>query len=594
MKYIFVNPVSYNINFAPVIGIPELLGVLEREHIENEFIDLNLNYLNSVLNKNSLFEYIQFCDSAVVNKTSSKFPSFKEKYIKIRKSFYQISKRVEFSTYILKHKLFFYSPILVSYADRILSYAVDNLGIIYNSVLEDIIPDAESYRSLTENPEFNLEIDKLVDFFESEFNPLKEYYENEVDKILKKKPDCIGITISVSTQIISGLYLGYLLKKRTNVHINIGGSFFNDYHKLITNLKDCFGLFFDTISINENTLTILKLASYLNNEIEINKVDNLIYLKSCTVEKNKIIEKNNYSAIPFQAFNGYDMNKYLSPELVLPLRASTSCYWGKCIFCFCSSSCSYQIRPVENVIDEILYLSKKYNTKFFYFWDNSLPPEYLERLADKILENRIKIYYSIYARFESGFTKQLLKKLKKSGCVKILWGLDSASPSVLDYVKKGIDINKVPQILKNAYLCGISNTVHLILGHPSEKIEDLEADFLFISKNKKYIDLLNIGFQLYYFEGAVITEEREKYKKLITIDEKERIEYRNKIFSIAKWTQHSIYSVGTYNVLYLKKYGPYLLRIYHLFHLFIRENEKLCTLYIKFYLKLYEIVKNYK
>lgn len=590
MNYIFVNPISYNLNFAPLIGVPELMGVLQAEQINTEYVDLNLKYLNGILHEKELHLYIKFLDSSIINKTYLNFPKFKEKYIPIRQSFYQVAKRVDFCSYILKHDFFFYSPFLCSYTDKILSYVVDSLGLICDCVLEYIIPDAHSYRSTCENPCFKFNIDKLIEFFESDFNPLKGYYENEVENLLSKKPDCIGITISVASQIISGLYLSYLLKQKSNVHINIGGSFFNDYHKLIINLKDLFGVFFDTISINNNTLTVLKLSKYLEDKIDINDVDNLIFLQNNKVIVNPLKEKNNYDEVPFQVFNGYSMNEYLSPNLVLPIRATISCYWGKCIFCFCSSQTSYQIRPIENVVAEIKHLSEKYNTSFFYFWDNSLPPDYLNKLADELLTKKIKIYYSVYARFEKGFSKSLLKKLKKSGCLKILWGLDSASPNVLRFVNKGIDINSVSEILKNSYNAGISNTVHLILGHPSENISDLELDYSFVHKNKKYFDLLNIGYQLYYFEGAVITKDRDKYKNLIKIEEKDRIKYRDKMLNDVKWAKHDIYSVGIYNILYLKKFGSRLFRILHLFNLYIKTNEILFISFIKFYLKIYRFL----
>ena len=104
------------------------------------------------------------------------------------------------------------------------------------------------------------------------------------------------------------------------------------------------------------------------------------------------------------------------PELVFPVQASTSCYWRKCIFCDCSASeQGYTIKTVPRLVDEIEFLKKKYKTKYFYFWDNALHPNYLNKLADELQKRKINIIFSIYARFEPEFNLQLLKKLRKAG-----------------------------------------------------------------------------------------------------------------------------------------------------------------------------------
>jgi radical SAM superfamily enzyme YgiQ (UPF0313 family) len=588
MKYLFVNPPFYSINPSPIIGIPELLGVLSENGVSSNFIDLNIDYYSELMSKQNLNDFIIFFNNIFKDETYKKLPILLQDILQtcknnsfdnIKKLIY-ISSRIDFSTYILKNKSLFFNQVLCEYAYNNINILEKVLSLISNEIVNSFFKEDE---------QFEINIDNIISFYNSNANQLKEYYDRKIKDIIKKNPDCIGVTINFPAQLISGLYLCLRIKQEIpNAYINIGGSFFTYSYHNIKNLNEILSLFCNSISIRHNTLTVLELIKYLKNEIEIEKISNLIYLKNNEVQVNNQI-KSNFTKLPFQCFDGINIKNYLCPNLVLPIRASISCYWRKCIYCYCSGDDGFFIKPVNKVIEEIEYLVKTYNTKYFYFWDNVLHPKYIEKIANLLIEKNLNIKYSIFARFEEDFTYSLLKKLKKSGCVKIHWGLDTTSTSVCEFINKGTNFNTIKKVLKNSHRALISNFVYLLIGQPTETSKDIEEGLNFIKKNKRNIDILMIYTKVLYMRNSIMWQNMEKYKKLIYLSESETLRYKSKFINLFKFNAEelAVYNVVQYSMLYLEKYGVLGVYFSTLFYLFIKKYPKLFNLYIKFFINVF-------
>lgn len=433
----------------------------------------------------------------------------------------------------------------------------------------------------------SVKIEDLLFLFNSHLNVLKEFYEEKVKEIINKKPDIIGIQITLERDFLSALFLAYMIKKQDkDIHINIGGNFIEESYKEIGNLNEFFGIFFDSISIGNSTEIVKELVKYVNDEINIDEIDNILYLKNGQIGYNKKSVRESINNLPFQSFTGYRKEDYLLPELILPVRASktNSCYWGKCIYCSCSDSKAiFKLKSAEKFVSEIEYLSAKYNTKYFAFWDNSMHPKYIEKVADMLIEKKLNIKYTMFARLENGFNQELMKKLKKSGCIVIRWGLDSASNRMLEYINKGINIDTAKRILKYSEKAGIFNSIYFIFGFPTETISDMEEALKFIKENIKNIDEVMTIDKLLFLEGAVIKQNEEYYRKLIN----STLEYKkakkriiNEIREITLFYDE----LPLWSYLYLSLYGKFRFNILrNLMKSYYEKKSKILKSLIYFY-----------
>lgn len=583
MEFTYIIPPNDIYTNTPIPGVATLLGIMEANNIEVDLIDINRKIANRILTKDGVLEIIKYYENLKVSDKNSEYINVAIenaiKYFNEKK--YQIASlknKVEFCKHILTDSKLYYDLILYRVVFQEILKTYRFFCYPYRKLCSNILSDFYTVNHKRSDHTYSIDIEKIRNAFESDINPTKKIIREVLEKIKSSNTKGVGISINMLEQLYSGMYIAYLLKKETNVHVNIGGSFFEWSYKEISNLKEFFGTYFDTISIGDNTCTCTDLVKYIDGEIEISEVANIIYKENDEIKVNHSDRRIPFKDLPFQSFGNYNKEDYVTSELILPLKASTSCYWGKCIFCECSASdIKYEVKHVEKIVEEIEHLSSKYNTKYFYFWDNSIHPKYAEKLSELLIKKKLKIKYSIYARLEDEFDDKLLKKMKKSGCVLIHWGLDSASERVLEYIKKGISLKTAEKVIRRSYNAGINNFVYFILEHPTQTVEDLEKDVDFIKKMNNKLYHVEVGKELAFFNTSIINKDIDKYKKLITIPQEKIDETANKIKDIIG-KERSEYIRTDVLFLYSCKFGHKIQKI----------NKKLYEKKLKYFNKIYK------
>ena len=590
-------------NFAPLPGIPQLISILENNNVESKVFDLNSDFFENQLNETFFKEYVEQYKSKYKSDFMSKFPENYKKALLDNKyqdkllhsKFDNFSKNIDFCRYILKNKKTFYNPILCHHAISLVSDIVDMLLQNERILIEKYLPGFLYFYSNNKDEKHILDIELFKHYITSNFNTFFNYLNNAAEKILKEKPDCIGISINLYSQFFCGLLLAYLIKQKSkNIHINIGGSIFGAIYKDMTNLNEIIETFCDTITYGNGDSTVLELCEYLQEKRSIETIHNIIYTKGGKLIITPRDNGLNLSKWNAPSFNGYNQKQFLSPEFVIPIQASVACYWGKCKFCVSKRDRKFQIKNVNKFVEEIQFLKEKYNSEYFYMWDNAIPPEFLNKFADLIIEKKIKIVYSLYARFEKGFNTKLLNKLKKSGCIKINWGLDSSSEKILNSINKGINLKDVRQILKDTKKSGILSTVSLILGYPYETYTEMIEDANFLIENKKFIDTALISPSLLFLEGSTFTQNRKEVEPQIKTNLAKRREIQKKIQNNFKSKTEYFNLVATYNLLYQHKYSNKLQKALLYLYTMIMKNNYLFKKLVKIHNQKYKkiIFKN--
>ena len=557
MKYLFIAPVKETSDIIPLPGIPSLIGILENKGINCEYINLNAELLDYLDNK-KIADYIEQLNYFYEKKGYLDFPDYFQRLLISKKTacmqiirwlknnikyFEEYKKKSKIKKNMYNFSIFRYYVNLVDYIKSIM------ISSFFSELFEKEL-------------KFSINPEDILFIYNNSFDYLKKFYEEKAIHIINKAPNIIGIQISTSNDLISGLMLAYNIKQiNKNIHINIGGSYFKENYRKITNIKDLFYKFFDSISIGESTTTVIELTKYINKEIPAEQVTNLMYVEKDQLKYNENTKIENINRLPFQSFTGYKKEDYFLPEFVLPVRASLSfsCYWGKCIYCTCSrEKTPFRIISAKKFVNEIEYLSEKYNTKNFTFWDNAIHPLYLSKVADLLIERKLNIKYTVYARLEKEFNYELLKKIKKSGCIAIHWGLDSTSQRICDeIINKNINIKTAEEILKNSHKAGILNHTFLIFGYPTQTIEEMYGCLDFINRNYKYLDIVYTIKDLNFLDHSILYEKYEYYNGLINRT-KEFEKHKTHIINKIKQKMKPIgtdFMITQWQYLYIAKYG---------------------------------------
>ena len=300
----------------------------------------------------------------------------------------------------------------------------------------------------------------------------------------------VGISVIHVGQVIAGLTLARLLKKsQPHLHIVIGGSVFTRHIDILDNKQALFEEIFDSLILFEGELPLLKLVEQLKAGGDLNAVPNLIHLDQGRVVKNPKAKSLPYDQLVRPTFDQLPLDKYLMPYPVLPYMASRGCYWGKCTFCTHSHiyDSYYRKENEERVAEDLDYLGKRYNTRYFTFSDEAISPNAFSRMAKAITKLKVDMRALGMLKFESDSveTVELFEEIYNAGFIMLFFGLESANDRILSIIDKGCDQATEKRVLENSSQAGIWNHLYLFFGFPTEELHEAEDTIQFTTQHSE-------------------------------------------------------------------------------------------------------------
>lgn len=219
----------------------------------------------------------------------------------------------------------------------------------------------------------------------------------------------------------------------------------------------------------------------------------------CQIVNPRMEEQSITDLLPLPDFRGLPLELYrFVPEditskrphkmLILSYKYLVGCPF-KCAFCSSSGQSLFAHKEPSAIADELEHISRRYRTRFFFFLNSACNPSkgFTSELCDELIRRDLNLQWSDCADFRT-MDAGLLHKLKQSGAKRLIFGLESGSERVQQYVNKNLDIGKAEKLLKMSHELGIWNEVEVIAGFPHEGWDDMRATERFLRKNRKTID----------------------------------------------------------------------------------------------------------
>lgn len=167
-------------------------------------------------------------------------------------------------------------------------------------------------------------------------------------------------------------------------------------------------------------------------------------------------------------------NSYLLDNPIVLYETSRGCWWGEkhhCTFCGLNAqTMKFRSKPVEQVLEEIAYLSDRYDTFRFRIVDNILEMKYLEGVFTRFAEGKYDL--QIFLEVKSNLTKSQIKTLAFGGANVIQPGIESFSVNQLQEMDKGVRPMQNILCLKWSFYYGVEVTWNILTGFPRETDED--------------------------------------------------------------------------------------------------------------------------
>lgn len=324
---------------------------------------------------------------------------------------------------------------------------------------------------------------QYLDSLKTENHPLW----NEIkQRIESYKPDVVGISV-YSEKVGSALKIAEISKRINPQCVTIFGgphaSILPD--QLIVNSN------VDYLIAGEGEEAICKFLQFLENQLNIRDVDNLVYKKNGTIVHNQagsMIQDLNTIDFPDRELL-MEIKQY-RPDDISMIMTSRGCPFS-CSYCYNPDRKSVRWRSIENVINEIRYVKEKYNPKRFYFKDDSftLNKARIMEFCEKLIKTKIDIKWECLTRVDL-VDEDLLKIMLEAGLEIVKVGVESGSPSILKLINKAITVEqfKAAALLFNKY--NIFWTTFFMIGLPYETEKDIELTKKFmIELEPKFISM---------------------------------------------------------------------------------------------------------
>ncbi|HMN31276.1 MAG TPA: radical SAM protein, partial [Caldilineaceae bacterium] len=235
-------------------------------------------------------------------------------------------------------------------------------------------------------------------------------------------------------------------------------------------------------------------------------------------------EPEKISDLPLPDFVGLPLDRYLAPVPGLPLLTARGGYFGKCAFCnvgYGEAESFSQLRA-EQLADQMVTLQRTYGVNHIFFADEAITPRNLKHLSPLLAAQGAPIHWGGCARFEKVISHELLQSMYAGGCRMILFGLESASPTVMEAMVKGTELAQMSRILRESTAAGIWNHTFFFFGFPGETLADAQQTVNFLYEHKPYIHSAALGsFLMERYSPAHVAPQNFGVKRILDDPDKD-------------------------------------------------------------------------
>lgn len=280
------------------------------------------------------------------------------------------------------------------------------------------------------------------------------------------KPDIVGFRTTTYMYPETREWIKYI-KERLNVLTIIGGYNMRIYPKESVQPPEI-----DFGCVNSALYTVPRLFEELEGGRHFDDVPGLVYKKN-----DKIIQTT--LANPPERFEDYpNPARHLVPNELYAefpttrknftlMVTSKGCPF-QCTFCEAGGT-SYNPRSVMSVVNEMEECVKEFNIKEIDIFDYEFPLIRKRTLGicKEIQRRKLDVIWACRSRVDS-VDEELLWEMKKAGCQRIYFGIESAHQDVLNRVKKRITIERTSQTIKLCKEIGIMTLGFFLIGNPGE------------------------------------------------------------------------------------------------------------------------------
>lgn len=248
----------------------------------------------------------------------------------------------------------------------------------------------------------------------------------------------------------------------------------------------------DVVVKGEGEETIIELLQALEDKQPLDNISGISYRTNGKIISTTTRFANvDMDSLPYLAYHLLPLRKYKPHPphgRALPFAAIVTSRG-------CPYHCAYCSKPIfgnkfraqspKRVVEEVAYLKGKFAVKEIAFYDDvfTLNKKRAYAIADGIIKKGLRIHWTCETRVNL-VDKELLRRIKQAGSYAIAYGIESASPEILNTLSKDITLEQVEKAVHASSEVGLQTIGYFMIGSPGESPETISQTIQFAKKLK--------------------------------------------------------------------------------------------------------------
>lgn len=310
------------------------------------------------------------------------------------------------------------------------------------------------------------------------------------ERIRSYAPDIVGLTAMTVTLIDVLKVAGIVKKVDPGIRVVLGGPHPAIYPEETIGLDGI-----DFLVLGEGELILSELIANIDNREALRKIRGLVFKDNGTVVNTGEPDfVKDLDILPFPARHLVPYHKYTSllaaKSPITTMFTSRGCPY-RCTFCYRPNMGKvFRAVSAPRVVEE-MRRCKEMGIKEIFLYDDtfSVNRKRVLEICRLIREEGLRIPWDIRTRVDN-VDRELLAELKRSGCQRIHYGVESGNPRTLKILNKNINLDQVIEVFNMTRKTGITTFAYFMIGSPGETRDDILETIDFAKRlNPDYVQI---------------------------------------------------------------------------------------------------------
>ncbi len=232
---------------------------------------------------------------------------------------------------------------------------------------------------------------------------------------------------------------------------------------------------FDFVVVGEGEDTILDLVSCFERGLPVSSVHGVAYKDGgfvrFTAQRDFVWNLDSLCFPSRELFDNEAYMRYYRRKFgytTTPLITSRGCPFS-CDFCSRPVfGTSFRSRSPGNIVDEVQQIADLGYERVWFADDCfTLHPEHVMRVCDLLVSRRVNVGWECLSRVDT-FGLSVARAMKRAGCVRVFFGIESGNDGVLGVMNKRITTDQARRAVYVAKEAGLQAGAFFIVGYPGE------------------------------------------------------------------------------------------------------------------------------